>query len=250
MEVRKAHAPDHYIPTVVEPGSAGVWNVHELDNGDEIFYRKSQQRQRLVPGNPYGLVLEQVRINPALEKVTFIGTAALPDRDGSTLVATKQQAALSRRPRRRRNGDATAEPVADRAPHRGARQRPNGALCPQRERVSLRIHRSVHSRRPEDRADAHLRSEHAAFAPRAFGGRVKGTSYGASGALRHIRSSESGPSSCHGMRSTQAASAAQICVTSSSESSAWTNSGQPLKSIVRTSSGRRAYRACGMLARR
>ena len=91
MEVRKAHAPDHYIPTVVEPGSAGVWNVHELDNGDETFYRKSQQRQRLVPGNPYGLVLEQVRINPALEKVTFIGTAALPDRDGSTLVATKQQ---------------------------------------------------------------------------------------------------------------------------------------------------------------
>jgi hypothetical protein len=91
MEVRKAYAPDQYIPTVVEPGSAGVWNKHELDNGDEVFNRKSRQRQRLVEGNPYGQVLEAVRINPALEKVTFIGTAEMTDRDGSKLVATKEQ---------------------------------------------------------------------------------------------------------------------------------------------------------------
>jgi hypothetical protein len=44
---------------------------------------------RLVKG--YGLVLEQVRINPDLGKVTFIGTAELPGPDGAVLHATTEQ---------------------------------------------------------------------------------------------------------------------------------------------------------------
>jgi hypothetical protein len=87
MEVRKARRPDQYIPSVVRAGSAGVWNERKLPNGHETFYRKSDQRQRLVPGT-YGLVLEQVRINPTLQKVTFIGAAELPDADGTMLHAT------------------------------------------------------------------------------------------------------------------------------------------------------------------
>jgi hypothetical protein len=90
MEVRKARRPDQYIPSVVREGSAGVWNERKLPNGDETFYRKSDQRQRLVPGT-YGLVLEQVRINPTLQKVTFIGAAQLPDSDGTMLHATTLQ---------------------------------------------------------------------------------------------------------------------------------------------------------------
>jgi hypothetical protein len=47
------------------------------------------QRGRLSPG--YGLVLEQVRVNPDLGKVTFIGAAQLPGPDGETLVAGTAQ---------------------------------------------------------------------------------------------------------------------------------------------------------------
>jgi len=90
MEVRKAFRPDIYIPTVVREGTAGTWNERKLDDGSETFFRKSAQRLRTVPGE-HGLVLEQVRINPTLEKVTFIGAAELPDRDGTMLHADARQ---------------------------------------------------------------------------------------------------------------------------------------------------------------
>jgi hypothetical protein len=85
MEVRKAYRPDIYISAVVQEGSAATWGRRELGGGHESFYRKSMQRSRIMPG--YGLVLEQVRINPDLGKVTFIGTAQLAGPDGETLVA-------------------------------------------------------------------------------------------------------------------------------------------------------------------
>jgi hypothetical protein len=89
MEVKKAFRPDIYISSVVKEGSAGTWNLRDLANGNQSFYRKSEQRQRLAPG--FALVLEQVRTNPALGKVTFIGSAELPGPDGTMLHAGAQQ---------------------------------------------------------------------------------------------------------------------------------------------------------------
>jgi hypothetical protein len=89
MEVRKAFRPDIFISSVVREGSSATWNQRSLGDGNESFFRKSDQRQRLVPG--YSLVLEQVRTHPALGKVTFIGTAELPAPDGTMLQAGTQQ---------------------------------------------------------------------------------------------------------------------------------------------------------------
>jgi hypothetical protein len=85
MEVRKAFRPDIYIPSVVKEGSAATWGVRKLADGNESFYRRSDQRQRLSPG--YGLVLEAVRTNPGNGKVTFIGSAEFPAADGTMLHA-------------------------------------------------------------------------------------------------------------------------------------------------------------------
>jgi len=89
MEVRKAYRPDIYIFSTVQEGSAATWDQRLLGGGHESFLRKSMQRQRLTPG--HGLVLEQVRINPDLGKVTFIGTPQLTGPDGSTLYAGSEQ---------------------------------------------------------------------------------------------------------------------------------------------------------------
>jgi hypothetical protein len=89
MEVRKAFRPDIYIPAAVEEGSAGTWDVRDLGNGQQSFYRRTRQRQRLVKG--YDLVLEQVRVNPGNGKVTFIGATELPGEDGVMLHAGTQQ---------------------------------------------------------------------------------------------------------------------------------------------------------------
>jgi hypothetical protein len=91
MEVKKAFRPDIYIPSVVRPGSSGTWGLKKLDDGSETFYRKSEQRLRLEKELTYGLVLEQVRVNPNRRTVTFIGTPELPDSDGTMLHATTRQ---------------------------------------------------------------------------------------------------------------------------------------------------------------
>ena len=54
-------------------GSSGDVGAKKLDDGTETFFRKSEQRLRLEKELTYGLVLEQVRINPARRTVTFIG---------------------------------------------------------------------------------------------------------------------------------------------------------------------------------
>jgi hypothetical protein len=93
MEVRKAFRPDIYIKSVVKEGSSGTWGLQKHDDGAESFFRKSAQRLRLGLDTEltHGLVLEQVRVNPANGKVTFIGTAELPDVDATTLTATTLQ---------------------------------------------------------------------------------------------------------------------------------------------------------------
>ncbi len=90
MEVRKAWRPDRYIPSVVQEGSAHAWGGRSAADGTESFVRSSQQGLWLEPAE-YGLVLEPVCLNHTQQKVTFIGAAELPDRDGNTLRAGVQQ---------------------------------------------------------------------------------------------------------------------------------------------------------------
>ncbi len=90
MEVRKARRPDLYIPSVVQEGSAHSWGRGSAADGTESFVRSSQQGLWLEPAE-YGLVLEPVCLNPTQQKVTFIGAAELPDRDGDLLRAGVQQ---------------------------------------------------------------------------------------------------------------------------------------------------------------
>jgi hypothetical protein len=90
MEVRKASRPDRYIPSVVGEGSAHAWGRRSPADGTESFVRSSQQRLWLEPAD-YGLVLEQVCLNPTQQKVTFIGAAELPDRDRNLLRAGARQ---------------------------------------------------------------------------------------------------------------------------------------------------------------
>jgi len=77
---------DRYIPSVVRERSAHTWGRSSAADGTESFVRSSQQRLRLEPAE-YGLVLEQVCLNPTQQKVSFIGAAELPDRDSNLLRA-------------------------------------------------------------------------------------------------------------------------------------------------------------------
>ena len=86
MEVRKSWRPDRYIPSVVWPGSAHAWGQRSAADGTESFVRSSQQRLWLTPMK-YGLVLEQVCLNPMQQKISFIGTTEHPDWDGNLLRA-------------------------------------------------------------------------------------------------------------------------------------------------------------------
>ena len=90
MEVRKAWRPDRYIPSVVREGSARAWGRRSAADGTESLVRSSQQRLWLEPAE-YGLVLEQVHLDPTQQKITFIGAAELPDPDRNILRAGARQ---------------------------------------------------------------------------------------------------------------------------------------------------------------
>jgi hypothetical protein len=90
MEVRKAWRPNRYIPSVVQEGSASVWNKRSAAGGVESILRSSRQRLWLKP-TEYGLVLEQVYLDPSQQKVTFIGAAEFSDGDGNILRAGTRQ---------------------------------------------------------------------------------------------------------------------------------------------------------------
>ena len=90
MEVRKAWRPDLYISSVVKEGSANAWSRRSVAGGAESFLRSSQQRLWLKP-TEYGLVLEQVYLDPSQQKVTFIGAAKLSDGDGNVLRTSTRQ---------------------------------------------------------------------------------------------------------------------------------------------------------------
>lgn len=86
MEVRKAWRPDQYIPSVIKPGSVQSWGHVAAADGTESFVRVSEQRLWLEPAT-YGLVIEQVHLNPPQQQVTFIGATQGSDRHGELLRA-------------------------------------------------------------------------------------------------------------------------------------------------------------------
>jgi hypothetical protein len=91
IEVRKAWAPDRYIPYVVQEGSAAAWGGRQAGGGAETFVRRSQQRLWLRP-EEYGLVLEQQLVDHREQKITFIGARELVDADGTLLRSDPRQA--------------------------------------------------------------------------------------------------------------------------------------------------------------
>ncbi len=78
MEKKKAWNPGEYIPYVIRAGSAKAWNKHtDLNNGDEIFVRMSDQKQWTHP-DIYETVYEEVYVNESEQLVTFLGVKILP----------------------------------------------------------------------------------------------------------------------------------------------------------------------------
>jgi hypothetical protein len=90
MEARKARHPERFIQYVLAEGSADVWDERPAPPGLEIFMRRSEQRLWREP-EKYELILEQTHVDHAAQKVTFIGTAEYPDREGNILHAGKGQ---------------------------------------------------------------------------------------------------------------------------------------------------------------
>lgn len=89
MEVRKASAPDKYLPTVVKPGSAEKFPG--VRQGDiEEFTRVSDQRLWLDQST-YGTVIEHIRLDHRNQRAIFIGAAGFTTPDGRTLHATSGQ---------------------------------------------------------------------------------------------------------------------------------------------------------------
>ena len=90
MEVKKAARPDLFIPGVICAGTARSWGRRELENGDEVFFRVSEQRLWLQPER-YGTVIEACYLNHSSQLVTFIGLPEVKDDAGRTIVSSPEQ---------------------------------------------------------------------------------------------------------------------------------------------------------------
>ncbi|QKV80735.1 hypothetical protein [Amycolatopsis sp. Hca4] len=89
MEVRKAAAPDIYIPTVVKPGSAEKFpSVHHGQLED--FTRVSEQRLWAAPEH-YTTVIEHVRLDHENRRAFFIGADRFEAPDGRIFTAGSGQ---------------------------------------------------------------------------------------------------------------------------------------------------------------
>jgi hypothetical protein len=84
MEVRKASAPDVYIPSVVKAGSVAKWGAAD------DFTRVSEQRLWLSPDD-FGLIIEHTHLDHDKQSVVFIGAATHTAPDGRELTATTDQ---------------------------------------------------------------------------------------------------------------------------------------------------------------
>jgi hypothetical protein len=85
MEVRKAAAPDRYIPTVVKPGSAEKFP--SVRHGRfEDFTRVSDQRLWTAPDR-FATVIEHVRLDHENRRAFFIGAERFEAPDGRVFTA-------------------------------------------------------------------------------------------------------------------------------------------------------------------
>jgi hypothetical protein len=85
MEIRKAAAPDKYIPTVVRPGSAEKFP--SVRHGElEDFTRVSDQRLWADP-EQYTTVIEHVRLDHAHRRAFFLGAGEFQSPDGRGFTA-------------------------------------------------------------------------------------------------------------------------------------------------------------------
>jgi hypothetical protein len=89
MEVRKAAAPDRYIPTVVKPGSAEKF-PSVRHGGFEDFTRVSDQRLWADPEH-YTTVIEHVRLDHQNRRAFFLGIGHFETPDGRALTAGTEQ---------------------------------------------------------------------------------------------------------------------------------------------------------------
>ncbi|MCU1686491.1 MAG: hypothetical protein JWQ81_7230 [Amycolatopsis sp.] len=85
MEVRKASAPDIYIPTVVRPGSREKFDG-KTEGRTEEFTRVSDQRLWLDQ-DTYGTVIEHVHLDHDQQRAFFIGASEFTTPDGRVLHA-------------------------------------------------------------------------------------------------------------------------------------------------------------------
>jgi len=90
MEVRKAARPDLFIPGMIRAGTARSWGRRELEGGDEVFIRVSEQRLWLQPDS-FGAVIEACYLNHTSQEVTFIGLPEVKDDAGRTVTASPKQ---------------------------------------------------------------------------------------------------------------------------------------------------------------
>lgn len=90
MEFKKAARPDLFIPGVIRAGTARGWGRRELNSGDEVFIRVTEQRLWLQPDS-YGTVIEACYLNYSSQQVTFIGLPEVEDDSGRTVIASPEQ---------------------------------------------------------------------------------------------------------------------------------------------------------------
>jgi hypothetical protein len=82
MEARKAAAPDVYIPTVVQAGSAKKWPSLR-QGGLEDFTRVSDQRLWADPDR-FGTIIEHVRLDHGRQRAFFVGDTTFEGRTATT----------------------------------------------------------------------------------------------------------------------------------------------------------------------
>jgi hypothetical protein len=86
-ELRKAWDPATYIPSVVR--SSRAWGRQVLPDGDEHFWRISEQRGWRT--GEFAVVIEEVFVNHRARRITFLGRSEARDEKGGLLRATAQQ---------------------------------------------------------------------------------------------------------------------------------------------------------------
>ncbi len=89
MEVKKATAPDVYLPRVVRPGSVERF-PSEFRGLTEYFTRISDQRLWL-DGSRHGRVIEHVQLDHAGRRAFFLGAPEFCTPDGRDLQAGSEQ---------------------------------------------------------------------------------------------------------------------------------------------------------------